>query len=152
MGDRVRTTSLIHSDGVARDNSFIWYELLPDRNAHLPRERDRPIRKIYYGCVQDVYYVKFVRDQATNTRIPYLLVRVEECETHGLDAANPETPIVTYHQLKSLDIINLGTVHAAVGRIKVGGRNTWAIVDRSRGARTQFNNDEGAPDLDIDLE
>ncbi|KAG8680040.1 hypothetical protein FRC08_016579, partial [Ceratobasidium sp. 394] len=97
MGDRVRTTGLIHSDGVAHDNSFIRYELLPDRNAHLPRERDRPIRKIYYGRVQDIYYVEFVRDQATNTRIPYLLVRVEECETHGLDAANPKTPIITYH-------------------------------------------------------
>ncbi|KAG8747297.1 hypothetical protein FRC10_001476 [Ceratobasidium sp. 414] len=126
------------------------YELLPDRNADLPNERDQPIRVIHYGRVQDVFYVEWIQDPATNARRPYLLVRVQECNTRGLDATRPENPIVTYNRLDTLEIINLGTVHAVVGRVKVGGRNTWAIIDRSKGARTQFNNEEGDPDLDLD--
>ncbi|KAG9083097.1 hypothetical protein FRC06_004700, partial [Ceratobasidium sp. 370] len=69
--------------------------------------------------------------------------------TWGLDATRPDTPIVTYNQLDSPEVINLGTVHAAVGRIKVGGRNTWVIIDRSKGVWTQFNNKEGNRDLDL---
>jgi hypothetical protein len=82
--------------------------------------------------------------------VPYLLARIQECNTRGLDATRPENPIVTYNRLDSPEIIHLGTVHAVVGRIKVGGRNIWAIVDRSRGARTQFNNENGLPDADLD--
>ncbi|KAG9077702.1 hypothetical protein FRC06_008756 [Ceratobasidium sp. 370] len=148
MGDRVRTTDLIRNDGVARDNSFIRYELLPDANADCPNERDQAVRRIYYGHVHDVFYVQFIRDPATNTQIPYLLVRVEECNTRGLDASRPKNPIVTYNRPDTQDIINLGTVHAAIGRVKVGRRNTCGIVDRSRGVCTQFNDDEGAPDLE----
>ncbi|KAG9088780.1 hypothetical protein FRC06_001852 [Ceratobasidium sp. 370] len=115
-------------------NKIDWdmlYELLPDGNADRPNERDRAIRRIYYGRVHDIFYVEFIQDPATNTQIPYLLVRVKECNTHGLDATDPENPIVTYNRLDTPDIINLGTVHAAIGRIKIGGRNTWGIVDRS---------------------
>ncbi|KAG8728070.1 hypothetical protein FRC10_005363, partial [Ceratobasidium sp. 414] len=150
MGDRVHVANLVQASSIARDNSFIRYELLPDRNAHLRHERDQPIRVIHYGRVQDVFYVEYIRDPATNTRQPYLLARVQECNTQRLDAADPENPIVTYNRLDSPEIIHLGTVHAVVGRIKVGGRNTWAIIDRSRVARTQFNNDEGDADPNVD--
>ncbi|KAG8732823.1 hypothetical protein FRC10_000579 [Ceratobasidium sp. 414] len=126
------------------------YELLPDRNADLPNERDQPICVIHYGCVQDVFYVEWIQDLATNAQRPYLLVRVQECNTQGLDATWPENPIVMYNRLDTLEIINLGTVHAIVGRVKVGSRNMWAIIDRSKGARTQFNNEEGDPDLNLD--
>ena len=82
--------------------------------------------------------------------MPYLLARVQDCNTNGLDASRPENPIVTYNQLKIAEIINLGMVHAAVGRIRVGGRNTWAIVDRTSGACTQFNNDAGIPEPELE--
>ncbi|KAG9077980.1 hypothetical protein FS749_010093 [Ceratobasidium sp. UAMH 11750] len=150
LGDRVRVADLIQRNPIARDNSFIRYELLPDRNARLRHRRDHPIRVIHYGCVQDVFYVEWIQDPATNARSPYLLVHVQECNTRGLDATDPRTPLVTYNRLDTPEIIHLGTVHAAVGRIKVGGRNTWAIIDRTKGAQTQFNNEEGNPDLDLD--
>ncbi|KAG8727091.1 hypothetical protein FRC10_006454 [Ceratobasidium sp. 414] len=62
MGDRVRTTDLIHNNGVACDNSFIQYKLLPDANADRPNERDQAVRRIYYGRVRDVFYIEFIRD------------------------------------------------------------------------------------------
>ncbi|KAG8732876.1 hypothetical protein FRC10_000569 [Ceratobasidium sp. 414] len=128
----------------------ILYELLPDANADHPNERDQAVRRIYYGHVRDVFYIKFIWDPATNTWIPYLLICVEDCNTHGFDASRLENPIVTYNQLDTPDIINLGTVHTAIRRIKVGRRNTWGIVDQSRGACTQFNDDEGAPNLELE--
>ncbi|KAG9089763.1 hypothetical protein FRC07_012261 [Ceratobasidium sp. 392] len=151
MGDRVRVADLIQADPVARDNSFVRYELLPDRYAHLPRARDHPMRQVHYGRVQDVFYVEYIRDLATNERVPYLLARVQPCNTQaGLDAARPNHPTVTYNRLLAPQIIHLGTVDAAVGRVWIGGRNTWAIVDRSRSARTQFNDENGLADPDLE--
>ncbi|KAF8601428.1 hypothetical protein BDV93DRAFT_558507 [Ceratobasidium sp. AG-I] len=151
MGDRVRVADLIqHDPEGARNNSFIRYELLPDANANRANQPDRAVCAVYYGRILDIFYVEYIINLETDERRPYLLARVEECNTLGLDAARPENPIVTYNQLNSADIIHLGAVHAAVGRIRVGGRNTWAIIDCSRGARTQFNNDEGDPDPDLE--
>ncbi|QRV83004.1 Transposase family Tnp2 protein [Ceratobasidium sp. AG-Ba] len=150
MGDRIRVADRIKNDSVARDNSFIRYELLPDRNANFRQREDRPMRLINYGQVIDAIYVEYVRDHARNERVPYLLARVRECsDTHGLDATDPRTPIVTYNRLDAPKVINLKTVHSAVGRIKIGGRHTWAIIDRSRGARTQFNDENGQPDPNL---
>jgi hypothetical protein len=70
-------------------------------------------------------------------------VRIKECNTGGLDAALPETPLVTYNRLSSPDMVHIDTVNAVVGRIQTVNR-TWAIIDRSRsGARTQFVDEEG---------
>ncbi|KAF8598329.1 hypothetical protein BDV93DRAFT_561482 [Ceratobasidium sp. AG-I] len=134
MGDRVRTAGIVRKSAVARDNSFIRYEGLPDRNAQRPRDPDQAVRQVYYARVEDVYYIEFIRNHETNERVP----------------ARPENPIVTYNNLKSAEIINLGMVQAAVGRIRVGGRGTWAIVDRTNGARTQFNNDAGIPEPELE--
>ncbi|KAG9082245.1 hypothetical protein FRC07_014265 [Ceratobasidium sp. 392] len=151
MGDRVRTAELVRKSPISRDNSFVRYEALPDRNAQRPRDRDQAVRRVYYARVEDVYYIEFIRNQETNERVPYLLARVQDCNTpNGADASKPESPIVTYNRLKSPEIINLGAIQAAVGRIRVGGRATWAIVDRSNGARTQFNNAAGVPDPDLE--
>ncbi|KAG9091074.1 hypothetical protein FS749_000100 [Ceratobasidium sp. UAMH 11750] len=149
MGDRVRVADLIEGDPIARDNSYIRYELLPDRNADDNAAPDEAMRVVYYGRIRDVFYVEYIRNRAINDRVPYLLVRVEECNTDGLDATLPENPIVTYNRLDTPEIIHLGAVQAAVGRVKVGGRRTWAIVDQSQGARTVFNDEDGNPDPDL---
>ncbi|QRV84721.1 hypothetical protein RhiJN_26787 [Ceratobasidium sp. AG-Ba] len=152
MGDRVRAARLVQNSPIARDNSFVRYELLPDENYRRVRADDVPHRMIHYGRVQDIFYVEYKQTRPIEERKPYLLALVQECNTGGLDATLPENPLVTYNRLETAHIINLGTVHAAVGRVKVGGRNTWAIVDRSRGARTQFNNDDGIPDPNLNPE
>ncbi|KAG9094333.1 hypothetical protein FRC07_011322 [Ceratobasidium sp. 392] len=151
MGDRIRTAELVRKNPINRDNSFVRYEALPDRNAQRPRDPDRAIRRIYYARVEKVYYIEFIRNQETNERVPYLLALVQDCNTpNGVDASKPEHPIVTYNQLKSPEIIDLGAIQAAIGRVRVGGRNTWAIIDRSNGARTQFNDPAGIPDPDLE--
>ncbi|KAG9079645.1 hypothetical protein FRC06_007605, partial [Ceratobasidium sp. 370] len=139
-GDKIRTAAVINNEPTARDNSYIKYDLLPDRNAARPNQPDVPYRRTQYGQLQDVYYIRFIEDDGN--RRPYLLARVRECKTNGLDAALPENPVVTYTQMSSPDIIHVRTIVAVVGRVQMG--NSWAIVDRSRdSARTQFVNEEG---------
>ncbi|CUA77659.1 hypothetical protein RSOLAG22IIIB_12749 [Rhizoctonia solani] len=154
-GDRIRTAPLVDNDrtGVARDNSYIKYDLLPDQNARFRYRQDQPVRQTQYGRLLDIYYVDFVEQEgqeATENRpavprevVPYLLARVRECNTDGNDAADPRAHLVTYTELSSPDIIHAKAISAVIGRVSCGG-NTWAIVDRSSsGARTQFVDDEG---------
>ncbi|KDN33419.1 hypothetical protein RSAG8_13489, partial [Rhizoctonia solani AG-8 WAC10335] len=154
-GDRIRTAPLVDNDrtGVARDNSYIKYDLLPDRNARFRYRPDEPIRQTQYGRLLDIYYVDFVEQEgqeATENRpaiprkvVSYLLARVRECNTDGNDAADPRVRLVTYTEISSPDIIHANAISAAIGRVNCGG-NVWAIVDRSSsGARTQFVDDEG---------
>ncbi|KAJ1306455.1 hypothetical protein OPQ81_007458 [Rhizoctonia solani] len=147
-GDIIRTKQSIPNSESARDNSF--YDLLPDRNAAFRNRPDQPFRQTYYGQVLDVYYVEFVtqkpRDatehQSEIPRIaePYLLVRIQECKTQGLDATDARNRVVKYSDMHTPDIIHLNTISAVVGRMSLDDRGkTYAIIDRSTsGARTQF--------------
>ncbi|CAE6541180.1 unnamed protein product [Rhizoctonia solani] len=154
-GDRMRTASLIDKDrtGTARDNSYIKYDLLPDRNTRFRYRDDEPFRRTYYGRLLDIYYVEFVEQEeqeATETRPaipckvePYILARVQECDTDGRDAADPRVRLVKYTKLSTPDIIHASTISAVIGRVRCSD-GQWAIVDRSSsGARTQFVDDEG---------
>ncbi|KAF8691635.1 Transposase family tnp2, partial [Rhizoctonia solani] len=150
-GDRVRTASLINNspDRGSRDNTFVWYNLLEDANANYQHRPEVPVRRTYYGRVLDIYYVEFIVDLGNpdNTREPYLLACVKECQTSGLDATLRGSPLVTYCRMSTPEIIHIESINAAVGRVNLGN-NTWAIVDRSRnGARTQFV-EENSADFD----
>lgn len=81
-----------------------------------------------------------------NVRVPYLLARVKECQTDGLDAALPQNPLVIYRRTRTPDIIHLDAITYVVGRVEIV-HNTWAIIDRStNGARTQFVDPHGEPE------
>ncbi|CUA71183.1 Dynein heavy chain, cytoplasmic [Rhizoctonia solani] len=146
-GDNIRIADLITRDPAARDNSFIKYDLLPDANAAWRNRRDDPFRQTQYGRLLNIYYIQLREDDDSLTS--YLLLRVESCNTRGLDATKPETPVVTYanREVSTPDIINAKTLVAVIGRVKMG--DAGAIVDRSRGnARTQFLDDEGNVEFD----
>ncbi|KAG9075885.1 hypothetical protein FRC06_009840 [Ceratobasidium sp. 370] len=143
-GDKVRTVALIENDPIARDNSYVKYDLLPDANAAYRNRADVPYRETQYGQLLDIYHVMWIEDDNTRTR--YLLARVLPCNTGGLDMALPENPRVTFNiaQMRGGGIIiNINTIVAVVGRVNLSG-NEWAIIDRSRdNARTQFVDEEG---------
>ncbi|CAE6488550.1 unnamed protein product [Rhizoctonia solani] len=123
------------------------------RNTRFRYRRDEPIRRTHYGRLLDIYYVDFVeqkeQEAAENRpavpRIvkPYLLARVQECNTDGTDAADPRVRLVKYARLSTPDIIHAITISAVIGRVRCND-GQWAIVDRSSsGSRTQFVDDEG---------
>ena len=76
---------------------------------------------------------------------PYLLARISECETGGLDAADPRNRVVVYSEMRTPDIIHINTISAVVGRMSLDDADRrWAIIDRSAsGARTQFVDEAG---------
>ncbi|CAE7062528.1 unnamed protein product [Rhizoctonia solani] len=152
-GDKIRTAQLIENDPLARDNSFVRYDLLPDQNTAFRNRPDTPFRQTYYGRVLDIYYVEFViqKPKEATERQPavpriaeqFLLVRIQECNTGGLDATKRANRVVKYTQLSTPDIIHIDTINAVIGRMKSDNRN-WAILDRSAsGARTQFIDEAG---------
>ncbi|CEL64041.1 hypothetical protein RSOLAG1IB_11025 [Rhizoctonia solani AG-1 IB] len=95
-GDCFRTASLIENSRHSRDNLFVRYELLPDANASIGDAPDAPVRRVHYGQLLDIYYVEFITDLVNDVRMPYLLARVQECQTNGLNAALPKNPLVIY--------------------------------------------------------
>ncbi|EUC56286.1 hypothetical protein RSOL_169460 [Rhizoctonia solani AG-3 Rhs1AP] len=156
-GDRIRVASVIDNDrtGMGRDNSYVKYDLLPDQNARFRYRPDEPIRRTQYGRLLDVYYLEFLEKNgqketenqpAVSRQIkPYLLARVDECNTDGTDAADPRVDLLTYTHSRRItpDIIPAYAISAVVGRMQLDN-NRWAIIDRSsNGASTQFIDDEG---------
>ncbi|KAG8697754.1 hypothetical protein FRC11_014863 [Ceratobasidium sp. 423] len=122
------------------------YEILPDANASLPDAPDVPVRRVYYGQLLNIYYIEFITDIENDVREPFLLARVRECQTGGLDAARPENPLVTYRRTSRPYIIHLDTITYVIGRVEIAHK-TWAIIDRSTsGARTQFLDANGEPE------
>ncbi|CAE7227515.1 unnamed protein product, partial [Rhizoctonia solani] len=145
-GDHIRTAKLIDNnpDRGARDNSYVRYDLLPDANARYRNRPEAQFRQTNYGRLLDIYYVEFVvdLDNPEETREPFLLARVEECMTGGLDATLRENPLVTYTRMRTPEIIHIESINAVIGRAHIG--NCWSIIDRSRnGARTQFVDENG---------
>ncbi|KAG8740309.1 hypothetical protein FRC11_000297 [Ceratobasidium sp. 423] len=94
------------------------------------------------GTTRDNSYVKLAVARQVK---PYLLARVDECNTDGRDAADPRVDVLTYTHSRRIapDIIPVYAISAVVGRMRLPN-NTWAIIDRSSsGARTQFIDEEG---------
>ncbi|GAB1527436.1 hypothetical protein RhiTH_010611 [Rhizoctonia solani] len=148
-GDLFRTAIMIDRDSTARDNSYVKYDLCPDRHANFRRQLDRPLREVQYGRLLDIYYVEYIKPD-DGAHVPYLLARVTECVTGGVDAARRGTPLVRYNRELRPRIIHIETIVAVIGRVHLGDKE-WAIIDRSRdGARTQFLDDDGNIDLDVD--
>ncbi|QRW14127.1 Transposase family Tnp2 protein [Ceratobasidium sp. AG-Ba] len=146
-GDRIRSAKLIASDHLARDNSFVKYDLLPDRNARWRRLPYVPYVQCYYGRCVGIYFVRFIEDKGTDNA--YLLAAVQQCNTDGSDAVRPETPVVTYTELGPINLVHIDTIISVVGRIQLGA--TWAIVDRSRDCvRPQFDDGDDSEDGDGD--
>ncbi|CCO32597.1 hypothetical protein BN14_06660 [Rhizoctonia solani AG-1 IB] len=80
----------------SRISTNTMYELLPDANASIGDAPDAPVRRVHYGQLLDIYYVEFITDLVNDVRMPYLLARVQECQTNGLNAALPKNPLVIY--------------------------------------------------------
>ncbi|KAG9076255.1 hypothetical protein FS749_011990 [Ceratobasidium sp. UAMH 11750] len=149
-GDNMRTASVVDSNPIARDNSYIKFDLLPDGNAVNRFGEDQPFREVQYGRLLDIFHLVFIENDGSRKR--YLLARIQLCETDGLDAALPENPVVTFDMRESMRgspiIIHIDTIVAVVGIIHLDGPR-WAIVDRSRGCmRAQFVDEDGNAEYD----
>ncbi|KAG9122954.1 hypothetical protein FRC07_000429 [Ceratobasidium sp. 392] len=122
----MRTAALVEHEPIARDNSFVRYELLADTNADRQHEPDHPAPQTFYGRLIDIFHVLWIEK---HTR--HILAGIRMC---GTLATLPEDSRVTFNMdrlRENPELADIKTIVAAVGRVHIGG-NVWAIVDRSR--------------------
>ncbi|KAG8706898.1 hypothetical protein FRC08_000806 [Ceratobasidium sp. 394] len=144
-GDNIRTASIVDDSPMARDNSYIKFNLFSDANAAHCNWGEVLFREVRYGLLLDIFHLFLTEDDGSRNR--YLLARVQLFKTGGLDAALPENPVVTFNMTQSMRgspiIIHAGAIVAAVGIVHLDGP-LWAIVDRSWGrVHAEFVDEDG---------
>ncbi|KAF8700537.1 hypothetical protein RHS03_06647, partial [Rhizoctonia solani] len=162
-GDCIQTSALISAqDLIFCNNSFVRYSLWPNANVAFQRRNNVPFQEVHYGQIHNIYFVVFEKPYLDGSKSeskeedreeldeakkelkelqkqqkPFLLAFIEPCNTRGLDATNPNTPVVKYKDMLTPHMVHINTIEAVVGRVPQG--DLWAIVDRSwKGARTVF--------------
>ena len=108
--------------------------MLVDRFAHMCRRKPKLEPQTFYGQLEHLYLINFVcSDTRVDPQEPIILAAIRNCkirdpgptELEGLD-------IHLYDTTGSLDLVDVTSIQALVGRVKFtvdsGG---WAIIDRS---------------------
>ncbi|KAL7280964.1 hypothetical protein ACG7TL_005913 [Trametes sanguinea] len=128
-GDMVHAADLVPRSEGGRDATYIRYQLLVDKYAHL---RNRPSEyepRDFYGQLRNIYVVDLPasRDLKTTSPSTLLLAAVRTVTTKcPTDLAMP-----FYRKEGPLEVIDLAAVQCVVGRVYDSRRNWWAIIDRS---------------------
>lgn len=106
-----------------------------DKYAHLKRQKPVLKPQTFYGQLQHIYVVRFSEscpDMRVEPEIPIFLVAIRNCKLTKDDTELAKLDIHLYTHTGTLDIIDITSIQALVGRVKTqvdGG--AWAIIDRS---------------------
>ncbi|KIM37514.1 hypothetical protein M413DRAFT_30969 [Hebeloma cylindrosporum] len=105
-------------------------------NKRLVKRRE-PVYKpqTFYGQLQHIYVVKF-SDSCSDARVepekPVFLVVIRNCKLKADDTELAKLDIHLYAHTGTLDVVDITSLQALVGRVKVQvGGGGWAIIDRS---------------------
>ncbi|KAF8692451.1 Transposase family tnp2, partial [Rhizoctonia solani] len=156
-GDCIQTSALVSAqDTIFCNNSFVRYSLWPDANAAFQRCNNIPFQEVLYGQIHNIYFVVFKKLYLDGTKTEseededgeeldedtkelkelqkqrklFLLAFIEPCNTRGLDATKPNTPVVKYKDMLTPHMVHINTIEAVVGQVLQG--DLWAIVDCSQ--------------------
>ncbi|KAH6880950.1 hypothetical protein BKA70DRAFT_1391158 [Coprinopsis sp. MPI-PUGE-AT-0042] len=115
-GDTMATSTMGRRGNDRRDNTFVRYEMYVDRHANQRRRKPEYELKTCYGQLEHIFCILFILAAIrgcvlTNKTIP------------GLD-------IHFYANLGALEVVDITTIQALVGRVPDGSHG-WAIIDRS---------------------
>lgn len=125
--------------------------MLVDKFAHMKRRKPIYEPQTFYGQLQHIYVVKF-SDTCSDVRVepekPVFLVAIRNCKLETDDTELAKLDIHLYTHMGTLDVVDITSVQALVGRVKlqVGGGG-WAIIDRSGAlARATYEEEAEADD------
>jgi hypothetical protein len=110
--------------------------MLVDKFAHMKRRKPIYEPQTFYGQLQHIYVVKFsdtCSDACVEPEKPVFLVAIRNCKLDRTDDAElAKLDIHLYNHTGTLDVVDITSVQALVGRVKVQvGGGGWAIIDRS---------------------
>ena len=108
--------------------------MLVDKFAHMCRRKPKLEPQTFYGQLEHLYLINFTcSDTRMDPQQPTILAAIRNCkiqvqgptELEGLD-------IHLYNMTGGLDLVDITSVQALVGRVKyVVDGGGWAIIDRS---------------------
>ncbi|KAI8990584.1 hypothetical protein BD414DRAFT_459234 [Trametes punicea] len=128
-GDMIHAADLVpHSEG-GHDATFIRYQLLVDKYAHIRNRQSAFEPRDFYGQLRNIYVVDLPasRDLKTASPLTLVLAAIRTVNTkRAMDLAMP-----FYRKEGSLEVVDLAAVQCVVGRVYDSRRNWWAIIDRS---------------------
>ncbi len=125
--------------------------MLVDKFAHMKRRKPIYKPQTFYGQLQHIYVVKF-SDTCSDARVepkkPVFLVAIRNCKLETDDTELAKLDIHLYTHTGTLDVVDITSVQALVGRVKVQVSGSgWAIIDRSGAlARATYEEEAGADD------
>ena len=108
--------------------------MLVDRYAHMRHRKLVLELQTFYGQLKHLYLINFVcSDTQVDPQQPIILAAIRNCKIKDLQPTKLEhLNIHIYNMTGSLDLVDVTSIQALVGRVKYtvdsGG---WAIIDRS---------------------
>ncbi|KAF5315316.1 hypothetical protein D9619_007521 [Psilocybe cf. subviscida] len=145
-GDTIHASSMRTLSTDLRDASFVRYQMYIDKNASAKRRKPVYELKTFYGQLEAIYSVQF-SDAAAIELLQLdhdlvVLVAIRVCKLLNSQPVDLERlDIHLYSEMGSLDVVDITTVQALVGRVK-DDNNTWGLVDRSGSLSRAIGEDE----------
>ncbi|KAJ7042829.1 hypothetical protein C8F04DRAFT_1029722 [Mycena alexandri] len=148
-GDTMWSCSLGTRAADSRDATYVRYEMLVDKNARFARRAVEFELQTFYGQLTHIYRVHFPAACAPlNINIPttFIFAAIRSCI---LEPDDPDLRGLDIHHISrhgGLDVIDITSVQALVGRVQDTSDN-WAVIDRSGVlARAEWKRDDDDAD------
>ncbi|KAJ7138713.1 hypothetical protein C8R43DRAFT_893149 [Mycena crocata] len=145
-GDTMRSCSLGTTVEDGRDSTHVRYEMLVDKYAQFKRRVPEYELQTFYGQLTHIYQVHFSMpcpqleiDEPTT----YIFGAIWACSLEADDPQLQKLDIHTYSRYGAIDVIDITSVQALVGRVPVKD-NEWVVIDRSGAlAHAHWADDDG---------
>jgi hypothetical protein len=126
-------------------------KMLVNKFAHMKRQKPVYKPQTFYGQLQHIYVIKFLdtcSDACVEPEKPVFLVVIRNCKLETDDSELVKLDIHLYIHTGTLDVVDITSVQALVGHVKVQiGGGGWAIIDQSGAlARATYEEEVEADD------
>ncbi|RDX43780.1 hypothetical protein OH76DRAFT_1458261 [Lentinus brumalis] len=140
-GDLIRAADLISESQNSRDASWIRYQLLVDKNAHIKRAAPEFFAQNFYGQLRTTFVLEIPASEelGTDTTSTLLLAAIYTAE---IELTSDSYKLPFYKKMGRLEVVDIASVQCVVGRVYDAARGWWGIIDRSGPyAHAQFVSD-----------
>ncbi|KAK0221124.1 hypothetical protein EDD85DRAFT_960290 [Armillaria nabsnona] len=118
-----------------RDATFIWYDVLVDKNARRPRLAPSYYMKTFYGQLQNIIVIRIpaTMDLGLDEPQVLLLAVIQQCM---VDATNT-LGWSFYTKMGLMEVVDMTCVQCLVGRVPTSG-GQMVLIDRSNNIQRSY--------------
>ncbi|KAJ6561862.1 hypothetical protein B0H19DRAFT_943186, partial [Mycena capillaripes] len=132
-GDTMRSCSLGVATEDARYATYVRYQMLVDKNEKYKNKSVELELQSFFGQLTHIYRIHLPDpspELQTKKPTTYILAAIRSCVLKPDDRELADLDIHYYTNQGALDVVDITTVQALVGRVKDSAKS-WAIIDRS---------------------